>query len=155
MVFLPFSLLRKTMASPCPQWLPCEPLPPTMAPFNPPPRAMAPSLTACVRRALDTKGGVSRFSEHFTIVHQRRNKSKPHPHPGHLPRAMQRLGSAMLTKMQPFSGWGRDHIVFQDHCANRGSRLFLPSMKDINIKMGFFRPLRRSKRKMGGRGGGP
>lgn len=141
------------MASLCPQWLPCEPLPTTMAPFNPPPRAMAPSLTACVRGALDTKGGVSKFGEHFTIVHQRRNKSMP-PHHHHLPWAAQRLGSATLTKMQPSSGPGRDHIVFQDHCANRGSRLFLPSTKDINIKMGFFCSLRRAKRKMGGRGGG-
>lgn len=80
----PFLMTQKTMASLCPQWLQCEPLPATMAPFNPPPRATAPSLTACVRRALDTKGGVSRFSEHFTSIHQRRNKSNTtHTHPGH------------------------------------------------------------------------
>ena len=117
----PFLMTQKTMASLCPQWLQCEPLPATMAPFNPPPRATAPSLTACVRRALDTKGGVSRFSEHFTSIHQRRNKSNTPPTaaPGHLPRARQKLGSANPTKMQPFPGGGRDHIVFQDHCANR------------------------------------
>ena len=75
-IFLPFSLLSKTMASLCPQRLPCEP-PPHNGPIQSPTKSEAPSLTACVRRAPNTKGGVSRFSEHFTIVHQRRNKSKP------------------------------------------------------------------------------
>ena len=53
--------------------------PPPNGPIQSPTKSEAPRLTACVRRALNTKGGVSRFSAHFTIVHQRRNKSKPSP----------------------------------------------------------------------------
>lgn len=103
-VFLLFLILEK-------QWHLCalnEPLPPTMAPFNPPPRVTAPSLTACVGSALDTKGGVSRFSAHFTSIQQRRNKSD-----APAPRAGRRLGSAIPsppktipTKARPFSGVG-------------------------------------------------
>lgn len=144
----PFLPTQKTMASLCPQWLQCEPLPPTMAPFNPPPRAIAPSLTGCVRRAPDTKGGVSRFSEHFASIHQRRNKSDC---PLYLRQG--RAGLTIPTTTQPFpGGGGGPHCVTGSLCKH-GSRLFLPSTQDICIKMGFFCPLRRAKRKLGGGGG--
>lgn len=121
-------------------------------PIQSPLRETAPSLTACVRRALDTKGGVSRFSAHFTSIHQKRNKSLPP-----VPRAGQRLASAIPTKTIPiktttFLWWGEDHIVSGSLC-RRGSWLFLPSSQDICIKMGFFCLLRRAKRKLGGGGG--
>lgn len=150
----PFLMTQKTMASLCPQWLQCEPLPATMAPFNPPPRATAPSLTACVRRALDTKGGVSRFSEHFTSIHQRRNKSNTtHTHPRPLTSGTAEAGLCQPHQNATFSWWRQGPRCVSRSLCKQGSRLFLPSTKDISIKMGFFCPLRRTKRKLGGVGG--
>lgn len=91
---------------------------PTMAPFNPPPREMAPSLTACVRRALDTKGGVSRFSAHFTSIHQKRNENTPPCTSGRA-----EAGPALPTRTIPpktatLLWWGVKTTLFRDHWAN-------------------------------------
>lgn len=146
----PFLYTQKTRASLCPQWLQCEPLPTTMAPFNVPPRATAPSLTACVRRAVDTKGGVSRFSAHFTSIHRRRNKSS---RPCTLGRAEAGLGHPHQQnrpqRNATFFWWGVKSTLCFRIIVQSGSWLFLPSTQDICIKMGFFCPLRRTKRKLG------
>lgn len=121
-----------------------EPLPATMAPFNPPPRVTAPNLTACVRRALDTKGGVSRFSAHFTPIHQRRNKSKP---PCTLGRAeaglrhpYQNATFFLIFFFWPGGGGGgpTDHTVFQDHCANMVPDYFYLQHKTFALKCDSF-----------------
>lgn len=130
---------QKTMASLCSQWLQCEPLPPTMAPFNPPPWAIAPSLTACVRGAPGIKGGVSRFSEHFASIHQRRDKSNSLLHLG------QGRGWGLHHPHQMKLSWvGGPHCV-QGWLCKHGSWLFLPPTKDICMKMARFCSLRRAK----------
>lgn len=125
--------------------------PSTMAPFNPPPRAIAPSLTACVRRAPGTKGGASRFSEHFTSIHQRRNKSDS---PLYL---RQSWGWAPLVGSPPkknlfLVGVG-SHCVSGSFCKH-GSWLFLPSTQDICIKMGLLSCKRSQEEAERGGGGG-
>lgn len=143
-VFVLFLLLRNngiTMASVASVW---APPPPQWPLFNPPLRVIAPSLTACVRRAPDTKGGVSRFSEHFTSIHQRRNKSES-------PLYLREGGGWALPsppKRKPFPGGGGDHIVFHDHGANEVPDYFYLQRQYICIKIGFFCPLRRAKRKL-------
>lgn len=134
------------MASLCPQWLQYAPLPPTMAPFNPPPWAIAPSLTACVRRAPDTKGGVSRFSEHFTSIHRGRDKSDFPTSP----QAEQKLGALPSPPKCNLClvGWGSTLCL--RITVKTWFLIILPPAKNICIKTGFFCPLRRAKRKLGG-----
>lgn len=115
-----------------------------MAPFSPPPRVIAPSLTACVRRAPDTKGGVSRFSEHFTSFTREGTKANP---PLYL-----RQGRGWALPSPPTCNLSlvgvRATLCFQDHSANKVLDYSYLQCQNICIKMGFFCPLRRAKRKL-------
>lgn len=134
------------MASLWPQWLRCEPLPPTMVPFKPPPRVIAPSLTACVRRAPDTKevfpGSVN------TLLPFIREGTKANP-----PFTSGRTEAGLCHLYQNANLYGGgggvgDHIVFQDHSAKKVPDYFYLQRHYICIKIGFFCPLRRTKRKL-------
>lgn len=130
------------MASLCPQWRRGEPLPPTMAPFNLPQEG-CPKSTACVGRALHTKGGVSRFSAHFTSIHREGNKSsrpvRGAGQRGPAPTSPPRYPHP--RKPQPFSGAQGKATLSQDHRAD----VALPSPQDICMKMRCFCPPRRAK----------
>lgn len=69
----------------------------------------------------------------------------------HVPRAGQSLGSPSPTKMQPFSGGGRDHIVSRHHCANMVPDYFYLQRLHKN---GILLSSKKSQEEAGGPGGG-